>query len=178
MVLRRSKDPQLPPSKRLSLNEIRSRLVKFAVVYKDVKNERQHTGDFWKAFMRCYGIEDSFLHGVTFEYPAKRSDTGGLGSIDVFMPGKYLIEQKTDGKIVKAKGTELSNAEQQAHAYLTGGTITEAQMPRWVVTSDFGIVQITDMSVTRQSPVRTKPALEKVLFDRYLELTTVAVTDD
>lgn len=156
MVLRRSKDPQLPASKRLSLNEIRSRLAKFAVDYRDVKNEKQHTGDFWKAFMRCYGIEDSFLHGVTFEYPAKRSDTGGLGFIDVFMPGKYLIEQKTDGKIVKAKGTELSNAEQQAHAYLTGGTITEAQMPRWVVTSDFGTVQITDMSVTRQSPVRTK----------------------
>lgn len=143
-------------SKRLSLNEIRARVAKFAVDYRQVRTEKQHTGDFWKAFMRCYGVEDSFLHGVTFEYPARRSDTGGTGYIDVFMPGQYLIEQKTDGKISRTKGSELSNAEQQANAYLTGGDITPAQMPRWVITSDFATVQITDLSVPRQSPVRTR----------------------
>ena len=124
--------------------------------YKDVKTEKQHTSDFWKAFMRCYGIEDSFLHGVTFEYPARRSDTGGTGFIDVFLPGNYLIEQKTDGKITRPKGAAQSNAEQQASAYLTGGDITEAQAPRWVITSDFATIQITDLSVDRKSPVRTK----------------------
>ncbi|MGJ9413964.1 class I SAM-dependent DNA methyltransferase [Aeromicrobium sp. CF4.19] len=145
----------MPTTKRLSLNEIRARLAKFAVDYKSVKTEKQHTSDFWKALMRCYGVEDSYLHGVTFEYPAFRSDTGGQGYIDVFMPGQYLIEQKTDGKIIKAKGAAESNAENQAKAYLTGGTITKQQMPRWVVTSDFTSIQITDLSASRNSPVRT-----------------------
>lgn len=150
-------------SKRLSLNEIRARVAKFAVDYKDVKTEKQHTSDFWKAFMRCYGVEDSYLHGVTFEYPATRSDTGKIGYIDVFMPGVYLIEQKTDGKIVRPKGSEQSNAEKQANDYLTGGTITDAQMPRWVVTSDFTRIQITDLAVSRRSPVRTKTILTQDL---------------
>lgn len=152
-------------TKRLSLNEIRTRVAKFVVDYKDVKNEKQHTGDFWKAFMRCYGVEDSFLHGVTFEYPAKRSDTGGIGYIDVFMPGRYLIEQKTDGKIKRPKSGGESNAEQQASAYLTGGTITPAQMPRWVITSDFATIQVTDLSVSRKSPMRTKTIRATDLID-------------
>jgi hypothetical protein len=142
--------------KGLSLNEIRARVAKFAVDYRDVKSEKQHSGDFWRAFMRCYGVEDSYLHGVTFEYEARRSDTGNKGYIDVFLPGKYLIEQKSEGKISRPKGAEKSNAEQQAEAYLTGGDITEVQMPRWVVTSDFATVQVTDLSAPRQSPVRTK----------------------
>lgn len=142
-------------AKPLSMNEIRKRVAKFAVDYKDVKTEKQHTSDFWKALMRCYGVDDSYLHGVTFEYPARRSDTGGGGFIDVFMPGHYLIEQKTDGKITRAKGAAESNAEEQAKAYLTGGTITPQQMPRWVVTSDFTSIQITDLTASRLSPVRT-----------------------
>lgn len=143
-------------TKGLSLNEIRTRVAKFAVDYKDVKNEKQNTGDFWRAFMRCYGVEDSYLQGVTFEYPARRSDTGGAGYIDVFLPGRYLIEQKSEGKLKRPKGAEKSNAEQQADAYLTGGDITTAQMPRWVVTSDFTSIQVTDLSAPRQSPTRTK----------------------
>lgn len=142
--------------KGLSLNEIRTRVARFVVDYKDVTNEKQNTGDFWRAFMRCYGVEDSYLQGVTFEYPARRSNTGGSGFIDVFLPGKYLIEQKTTGKIKRPKGAERSNAEMQADDYLTGGDITEAQMPRWVVTSDFAIIQVTDLSAPRKSPVRTK----------------------
>lgn len=137
------------------MNEIRARVAKFAVDYKNVKTEKQHTSDFWKALMTCYGVGDSYLHGVTFEYPARRSDTGGQGFIDVFLPGQYLIEQKTDGKITRVKGAAESNAEIQAKAYLTGGTITGPQVPRWVITSDFTSIQITDLSAPSTSPVRT-----------------------
>jgi hypothetical protein len=152
-------------TKGLSLNEIRTRVAKFVVDYKDVKNEKQNTGDFWRAFMRCYGVEDSYLQGVTFEYPARRSNTGGQGFIDVFLPGKYLIEQKSEGKIKRPKGAERSNAEEQADDYLTGGDITAAQMPRWVVTSDFATIQVTDLSAARKSPVRTKTIRTADLID-------------
>ena len=143
-------------SKGLSLNEIRRRVAKFVLDYQDVTRERQHTGDFWRDFMRCYGVESSYLQGVTFEYPARRSDTGGQGYIDAFLPGHYLIEQKSEGLIKRPKGAERSNAEQQAEAYLTGGDITSAQMPRYVVTSDFATIQVSDLSAPRTSPVRTK----------------------
>ena len=151
--------------KALSLNEIRTRVAKFAVDYKDVTREKQHSGDFWRAFMRCYGVEDSYLNGVTFEYPARRSDTGGEGFIDVFLPGKFLVEQKSEGKVKKPKGAERSNAEEQADAYLTGGSITPSQMPRWVVTSDFASLQVTDRSEATRSPVRTRTVPTSDLVD-------------
>lgn len=152
-------------AKALSLNEIRSRVATFAVAYRDVTKEKQHSGDFWRAFMRCYGVEDSYLNGVTFEYPARRSDTGGQGFIDVFLPGKFLVEQKSEGKVKTPKGAERSNAEQQADAYLTGGDITPSQMPRWVVTSDFTTLQVTDRSEATRSPVRTKTIATADLVD-------------
>lgn len=164
-------------SKRLSLNEIRTRIAKFVVDYKDVKNEKQHTGDFWRDFMRCYGIDSSFLHGVVFEYPARRSDTGGQGYIDVFMPGRYLIEQKSEGKISRPLGNEWSNAEQQAHAYLTGGDITREQRPRWLVTSDFATLQVTDLSAKREDPTRTLTIATRDLID-HVETFLFLAEDD
>lgn len=161
----RGKPTVAADTKGLSLNEIRNRVAKFVVDYKDATNEKQNTNDFWRALMRCYGVEDSYLLGVTFEYEARRSDTGGRGYIDVFLPGKYLIEQKTKGKIIRPKGAEKSNAETQAEAYLTGGTITNAQMPRYVVTSDFATIQVTDLKASRQSPVRTKTIATADLVD-------------
>lgn len=152
-------------TKSLSLNEMRKRVAKFAVDYQHVTSEKRNSGDFWRALMRCYGVGDSYLHGVTFEYPARRSDTGNMGSIDVFLPGKFLIEQKSRGKISRPKGAERSNAEQQAEAYLTGGTITDPQMPRWVVTSDFESIQVTDLEAPRKSPTRTKTVRTADLID-------------
>lgn len=164
-------------TKRLSLNEIRARVAKFVVDYKDVKNEKQYTQQFWADFMRCYGVDSTFLHGVVFEYPARRSDTGGAGYIDVFMPGRFLAEQKSEGKVVRPAGNEWSNAEQQAHAYLTGGSITREQRPRWVVTSDFATLQVTDLSKKREDPTRTLTIATRDLID-HIEPFLFLVEDD
>ena len=151
--------------KRLSLNEIRARVAKFVVDYKDVKNEKQHTSDFWKAFMRCYGVEDSFLHGVIFEYQARRASTAGVGYIDVFKPSSFLVEQKSDGKISRPLPGGMSNAEMQARDYLLGGDITRAMAPRWVITSDFATIQVTDMGKKREDPTRTLTVATRDLID-------------
>ncbi|GAA0984653.1 hypothetical protein ENKNEFLB_02083 [Nocardioides aquaticus] len=151
--------------KRPSLNEIRTRVAKFVVAYKDVKGEKQHTQQFWSDFLRCYGIDSTFLEGVVFEYPARRSDTGGQGFIDAFMPGRFLVEQKSEGKVVRPKDGAPSNAELQAYAYLTGGDITEAQRPRWVVTSDFATLQVTDTSKKREDITRTLTIATRDLID-------------
>ncbi|WP_151083872.1 TM0106 family RecB-like putative nuclease [Nocardioides cynanchi] len=148
--------PSASASRRLALNEIRRRVAQFVIDYSGVTSEQRNTTDFWKAFMACYGVGDSYLHGVTFEYPARRSDTGREGRIDVFLPGQYLIEQKSQGQIRTPRLGSESNAETQAKAYLTGGTITEAQMPRWLVTSDFATIQVTDLSLPARSVNRTR----------------------
>ena len=105
---------------------------------------------------KTYGGKVKVLHGINFEYEATRASTGGKGYIDVFFPGHFLIEQKTAGKIKTPKLGGLSNAEEQARDYLTGGDITDAQRPRWVVTSDFTTIQVTDLSQPLKSPNRTR----------------------
>ena len=142
--------------KRLSMDEIRRRVAQFVIDYKGFTQEKQHTHNFWAAFLRCYGVDDTLLHGINFEYEATRASTGGKGYIDVFFPGHFLIEQKTAGKIKTPKLGGLSNAEEQARDYLTGGDITDAQRPRWVVTSDFTTIQVTDLSQPLKSPNRTR----------------------
>ncbi|WP_237089622.1 DNA methyltransferase [Nocardioides dokdonensis] len=161
----------------LSLNEMRRRVAQFVIDYSGVTSERQNTGDFWKAFMRCYGVEDSYLHGVTFEYPAMRSDTGREGRIDVFLPRRYLIEQKTTGKIRTPRLGSESNAEQQAKAYLTGGSITTAQMPRYLVTSDFATIQVTDLDQPPRSVHRTRNIRFEDLND-HVEMFLFLAVDD
>lgn len=144
-------------SKGLSLNEVRARVAKFVVDYAGATSERQEAADFWKALMRCYGVDDSFLEGIRFEYPARRAQTGRMGRIDVFRPGVYLIEHKSagTGAIKTRRGKALSSAEEQAFDYINGGDITDTMRPRWVVTSDFTTMQVTDLSESVTSLQRT-----------------------
>jgi hypothetical protein len=140
----------------LSLNEIRARIAQFVVDYKDATSERQDAQNFWRDLMHCYGVDSVRRRGVLFEHPAIRSDTGREGFIDVFLPGKFLAEHKSAGKITVKRGESKSNAEKQAEAYLTGGSITRNQLPRYVLTSDFVTVQVTDLDRPKIDPLRTK----------------------
>lgn len=101
-------------------------------------------------------MEVPHQHDVKFEYDVRKA-SGGPGRIDVFQPAitggdhprdGFLIEQKSEGRVVTPAGRSRSNAEEQADRYLEGGDIPPHQMPRWLITSDFKTVQITD---------RTKP---------------------
>lgn len=164
-------------AKRLSLNEIRTRVAEFVASYKDVRKEKQFTQQFWSDLLRCYGVESTFAEGMLFEHPARRASTGGMGYIDVFMPGRFLIEQKSDGKIVTPQGSEFSNAEDQARDYLMGGSIAQDQRPRWVVTSDFTTLQVTDMSKKREDPLRTLTIATADLTD-HVESFLFLIEDD
>lgn len=136
----------------LSLNEIRTRVAQFAHDYRDASREQSESQGFWTAFLRCFGIEVPHQHGITFEYDVRKA-SGGIGRIDVFQPAitggdhprdGFLIEQKSEGRVVTPAGRSRSNAEEQAHDYLEGGDIPPHQMPRWLITSDFKTIQITD----------------------------------
>lgn len=136
----------------LSLNEIRTRVAQFAHDYRDASREQSQSQGFWTAFLRCFGIEVPHQHGITFEYHVRKA-SGGMGRIDVLQPAitagdhtrdGFLIEQKSEGRVVTPVGRSRSNAEEQAYDYIEGGDIPPHQMPRWLITSDFKSIQITD----------------------------------
>ena len=138
----------------LSLNEIRTRVAQFAHDYRDAAREQSESIGFWTAFLRCFGIEVPHQHDIKFEHGVRKA-SGGMGRIDVFQPAitsgnhprdGFLIEQKSEGRVITPAGRSRSNAEEQAYDYLEGGDIPPHQMPRWLITSDFKTIQITDRS--------------------------------
>lgn len=140
----------------LSLNEVRRRVAQFAHDYRAASREQSESQGFWTAFLRCFGIEVPHQHNIKFEQVVRKA-SGGMGRIDVFQPAitngehardGFLIEQKSERRVVTPAGRSRSNAEEQAYDYLEGGDIPPHQMPRWLITSDFKTIQITD---------RTKP---------------------
>lgn len=147
----------------LAMNEIRSRVAQFVINYADASREQSQSIGFWTAFLRCFGIDVPHQHDITFEHPARRA-SGGPGRIDVFQPAitggdhprdGFLIEQKSEGRVVTPAGRSRSNAEEQAHDYLEGGDIPPHQKPRWVIASDFKAIQITDLSKPAAATGRT-----------------------
>lgn len=141
----------MPP---LALNEIRRRVAAFAVEWADETSERGESQSFWNDLLDCFGVKRR-QQGVLFERRARRASTGAHGFIDVFWPGVVLAEQKSGGKIVAPQGAGRSNAEDQAFDYLNGGDITPAEFPRYVVTSDFATIQVTDLEAPPGEPART-----------------------
>jgi hypothetical protein len=134
--------------------EMRVRAAKFAVDWRDVSSERAEAQTFWNEFMEVFGVSRR-RRGVIFERPARRADTGRRGFIDVFWPRMMLAEHKSSGKIVAPTDGGQSNAEEQAWAYLQGGDIADDELPRYVVTSDFQTIQLTDLEIPAGEPGRT-----------------------
>ena len=129
----------------LTLNEIRRRAGKFAADWKDEPGEeRQQAQSFVRDLLSVYGITET--RAAAYEYRARRSSTGNRGYIDALVPGLCLIE-------MKSTGSDLVLAEQQAMDYIDD--LTEAEAPRWVITSDFHHFRVLDLHD------RTEQALEE-----------------
>jgi hypothetical protein len=118
-----------------SLNEIRKRAGKFISDWKDEPGEeRQQAQSFVRDLLVVYGITET--KAAAYELRAKRSSTGHGGYIDALVPGLCLIEMKSAGK-------NLVEAEQQALDYIGG--LTDAEAPRYIVTSDFRQFRVLDL---------------------------------
>ncbi len=122
-------------AKALSLNEIRRRCASFAAEWRDEPgDERQQAQMFVRDLLAAFGITKS--KAALYEKRAERTSTGRRGYIDALVPGKCAIE-------MKSKGADLERAERQALDYLD--SLTEAEMPQWVITSDFASLRILDL---------------------------------
>lgn len=119
----------------LSLNEIRKRCARLVVEWHDEPgDERQQAQSFIRDLLAAYGV--SKTKAALYEKRAKRSSTGNQGYIDALVPGLCLIEMKSAGK-------DLGAAERQALDYVDA--LSEAEAPRWVITSDFQTFRVLDL---------------------------------
>lgn len=122
--------------KALSTTEISRRASAFVAKWKNETRENAEAQTWWNEFFGIFGVDR--YSTATFERWARRASTGNQGRIDVFMPGVMIAEHKSLGK-------DGGKAEGQADDYLAGGDISPTEMPRYIVSTDFAEVQITDL---------------------------------
>jgi len=109
------------------MNEIRTRAARFSRDWQyEPGDERQQAQSFVRDLLGVYGITQT--RAAFYEKRVKRSSTGARGYIDALIPGLALIEMKSTGK-------DLAAAEQQALDYVDD--LPDAEVPRWILTSDF-----------------------------------------
>lgn len=127
------------PSKPPSWNEIRNNLTAFAAEWGSETREAAEYASFWDELLRCYGVERRRV--AIFQQQAQRASTSNTGFIDFFWPKVAIGEHKSLGKA----GPEGRDAEEQAFDYLAGGSIEPADFPRYVISTDFATIRVTDL---------------------------------
>jgi type I restriction-modification system DNA methylase subunit len=138
----------------ISLNEIRNRALAFSKEWERDYNEDAEAKSFWDGFFEVFGV--SRRRVATFEYPVKKID-GGQGYIDVIWKGVMLAEHKTRGK-------NLDKAYAQAKDYCPN--LREAELPRYVIVSDFEKIRIYDWEKDKQEEFLLKDLHKNIdLFD-------------
>ena len=73
----------------ISWNELRHRALLFSRDWQSAKREQSDKQTFWNEFFHIFGVPRRTL--ATFEEPVARL-TGSTGFIDLFRPGKLLVE--------------------------------------------------------------------------------------
>ena len=120
-------------------NEIRDRAYRFAMEWADATAEEPDKQTFWNEFFEVFGVPRKSV--ATFEKAVGRAKKGSYGFIDLFWPGKLLVEHKSAGQ-------SLSKAESQAFKYiadLARKDPHDADIPSYVVVSDFRTIVLFDL---------------------------------
>jgi hypothetical protein len=134
----------------LTISEIRGKARTFAREWRDETREAAERQSFWNDWFDVFGISRRRL--VAFEHHVKKL-SGKPGSIDVFWPGRILVEHKS-------RGEDLDKAMGQAEGYLAG--LTEDEMPKLVVLSDFGRFRVRDLDTGAETEFDIDDLAEKV----------------
>lgn len=135
--------------KRLSRSEMQANLRAFAARWREILDkpdvvqanvEQQYAQTYWSDLFACFGV-DAALAGVYEKY-AEKASTGARGRIDMFWPSVMIGE-------AKSPNVDLEAAYTQALDYLAGGSIDQAQVPRYIVCHNFEKLRIIRISGER-----------------------------
>ncbi len=118
----------------LSWNEIKQRAITFQHEWQDESREEAEAKSFWDGFFHIFGISRRKV--AVFERHVRKIDNRH-GFMDLFWKGVLLVEHKS-------RGQDLDKAFDQAVDYLPG-LFDEAEMPRYILVSDFARFRLYDL---------------------------------
>jgi hypothetical protein len=78
----------------LSWNEIRHRAIAFSKEWRGETREAAERQSFWNDFFNVFGVRRRTV--ASFEEPVRKL-SGDWGRIDLFWPGRLLVEHKSAG---------------------------------------------------------------------------------
>lgn len=140
----------------LTVNETRQRLTAFAHQWKDASRENADAKLFWARFYECFGIRPE--SSTIYEKAVDKLD-GARGFIDSFIPGLLIVEHKSRGK-------SLDAAYAQAADYFVA--LSEAERPRYIITSDFARLRLVDLKTGTHSECTLKDLPKRAGWFRFL----------
>lgn len=134
----------------ISWNQIRENALKFSKEFENTTSERAESQTFYNEFFEIFGIKRRRI--ASFAVPTKKP-TGDSGEIDLLWKGKIICEHKSSGK-------SLIKARKQAFDYFPG--ITEKDLPRYVLSSDFQNFSLLDLDTNKENNFTLKELPEKI----------------
>jgi hypothetical protein len=154
----------------LSWNEIRHRAIAFSKEWRGEAREAAERQTFWNEFFNAFGIRRRTV--ASFEEPVRKL-SGDWGFIDLFWPGKLIVEHKSAGE-------DLGKARSQAMLYIRGlkDSGRDREIPRWLIVSDFGRIALHDLEPEQDpgAPLfqRLPPSIEFPLADLHRHIRRFA----
>lgn len=131
---------------RLSRTQIQSNLQGFAHRWHEILSntdvvqanvEQQYAQPFWQELYSCFGIDATVT--AIYERYAQKASSRGLGRIDLFQPSVVIGE-------AKSPGVPLEKAYSQVLDYLAGGSVTQSEMPRYILCHNFEHLRVIRLS--------------------------------
>ena len=120
----------------LSWTEIRDRATAFQKRWKDDTSEQAESQTFWTEFLNIYGVDRKKVGIYEKQVHLKRAKSVKNGRIDLFWPGKLLVEMKSAGQ-------DLDRAFEQATDYFDA--LPDRDSPRYLLVSDFRRFRLFDL---------------------------------
>ena len=139
------RDVPMPPAQvpiivTLSRDEMRANALAFSRRWAGPQREEADAKTFLDEFFQVFGRNRRVVD-AQFEHRVER-DGRGDGRIDLFWPGKFVVEMKSTGR-------DLAPALQQALDYVRD--LEPDERPRWVMVSDFERFQLFDLGEQAQT---------------------------
>ena len=123
----------------LNWNEVRAKAAAFSERHKHARYEKGETQTFYNEFFALFGVDRRMV--ANYEQRVKNLPGDKQGFIDLFMPGKLIVEQKS-------AGLDLGKASNQALDYYEW--LPEAERPRYILTCDFQRWRLLDLDTGRE----------------------------
>jgi hypothetical protein len=122
----------------LSREEMSARALAFAHRWSGPQREEAEAKTFLDEFFTVFG-RDRRAVDARFEHRVER-EARGEGRIDLFWPGKLVVEMKSTGRDLSA---DTGGAARQAFDYIDA--LPADERPRWVLVSDFQRFALYDL---------------------------------